>query len=251
VQLADQLDRRQLDQPAQRLRLAFRLAQAHAEAHAELVVRRIGIGAPAGLQDHDRIARGDAGQDRQVVRGEYAQVQPQDRRGRIPRDAEVEEGLEAEAGVLLVADHVLVELRDRALDVELRQHFIGARALCRREEADDIGGVAAEGDHAQGAAAPGHVGQRADQHVAGAGVDLLGLVKDVLHQRRDVAHAVVDHQVVHAAQRAGEAGDGAEGRHLWALAHHPGLLDRLLLHLHRAATGEQAGQRDGGHAQVA
>src|SRR5262249_350955 len=71
-----------------------------------------------------------------------------------------------------------------------------------------------------------------------AGIDLLGVVGELLDQRAYVAHAVVDQQVVHAAQGAREAGNGPKRHLLRASARGIGLLDRFLLRFQRRAAGE-------------
>src|SRR6185437_1194893 len=120
-----------------------------------------------------------------------------------------------------------------------------------------VGRVLAEGDDAQRAAAPRHVRHGGDEHVARAGVDLLGVVGELLDQRAHVAHAVVDHQAVHAAQGAGETRNGAKGRLLGADARAVGLIDRFLLRFQgraaceRDACGERGRRRseEGPHLQ--
>ena len=58
---------------------------------------------------------------------------------------------------------------------------------------------------------------------------------DFFDQHRDVPHAVVDHQGVHAAQRRGEIRDAAKRRRRRTFLDFLGRLQRLLLHLAGAA----------------
>lgn len=78
----------------------------------------------------------------------------------------------------------------------------------RIAEVQDVGDVAAVGDEADRPAPRRH---RGDQHVLGAGGDLLGLVGNALRRHHDVVDRMPGEEIVHAAERAGKIRDRPGG----------------------------------------
>ena len=237
-QLAEELDRGQFDQRAQRLGLAFRLGETHVEVDAELLDRRIGVEALAFLEYHHGIAGCRACEDGHVVGLEDGQIQPQDCGRGVFGDADVDERIESDTEVVLFVNQIFIKLGDRPLDVILWDDRVCILALCLLEEGNEIVGIRPEGHQPHCTAALGHVRDGGNQHVLGAGVDLLRLIDDVLHQNGDVANAMVDHHAVHAPQRRREIRDRPLRRGLGTLPRDLGLLNGLLLDVHCATTGQ-------------
>jgi hypothetical protein len=112
-------------------------------------------------------------------------------------------------------DYVLIELRNRATDVVLRQYAERSALLELLHQVDDIEAVLSKRDQTYRPAATGHIGDRGDHHVARTDTQPMGVVLQLFHHDHDIARTVRIKRLVHALQRSREVGDVALRRVAW------------------------------------